>query len=773
MKIRLSTFLLILVIHLTSFSQNCTFRGFVYDKETGTPLVSAIVTFKSSNQGAYTDGEGLFAIAELKPGKYIAYATNVGYDTVFFALEAKSGKVISHNFYITSKSKQLNQVYVNADKIRKTKEINISKTTIKPVQLTRIPSVGGEPDLVQYLQVLPGVVFSGDQGGQLYIRGGSPVMNKVLLDGLTVYNPFHSIGLFSVFDSDILKSVDVYSAGFSSEYGGRISAIVDVKTRDGNKNKFSGKVNSSPFNSKVLLEGPLKKYEAGKSSSSFIVSYKNSYLNKSAPIFYPNVNDGILPYSFSDFYSKLSFNSAKGSSMSIFGFDYSDAVDFPNSTSYNWKSRGLGTKFLLIPDGSKTILDGSVTFSNYLIQQIELDTRPRKSGINGYNVNLNFSRFVNESDKLKYGLEMNGFRTDFEFYNTLNRKISQNENTSEINAYFNYLKNFNKRVLLETGMRMQRYASLQETTLEPRLRLKYNISKRLRFKASTGIYSQNLMSAVSDRDVVNLFYGFLSGPTDLPETFMGEEVTSKLQKSRHAVAGFEFDINSISEVNLEGYIKDFTQITNINRDKIFDNTRENQATRPYYLYENYIVENGEAYGFDVTYKLENKRWYLWNVYSFNIVNRNDGRRTYQPHFDRRHNINIVGSYDFGKDLVWNANVRWNFGSGFPFTLTQGFYEQLNFNGGASTDYTTANGDLGILYDDLNRGRLPYYHRLDASIKRKINFKREDKDSKRKAEIIASVTNVYNRQNIFYFDRINYKRENQLPLLPSLSLSYSF
>jgi hypothetical protein len=281
------------------------------------------------------------------------------------------------------------------------------------------------------------------------------------------------------------------------------------------------------------------------------------------------------------------------------------------------------------------------------------------------------------------------------------------------------------------------------------------------------------MSAVSDRDVVNLFYGFLSGPTDLPETFMGEEVTTKLQKSRHAVAGFEFDINSISEVNVEGYIKDFTQITNINRDKIFDNTRENQETRPYYLCENYIVENGEAYGFDVTYKLENKQWYLWNVYSFNIVNRYDGRREYQPHFDRRHNVNIVCSYDFGKDLVWNANVRWNFGSGFPFTLTQNFYEQLNFNGGASTDYTSTNGELGILYDDLNKGRLPYYHRLDASIKRRIHFKQLDKNSKRKAEIIASVTNVYNRQNIFYFDRINYKRENQLPLLPSLSVSYSF
>lgn len=768
---RLITIIIVLTSSINLFGQVSTLRGFVFDEESGTPLESAIVTFKGVNQGTYTDAQGLFNIADLKPGKYISYATTVGYDTVFFAFEVKPNKVISQNFYIRPTSNELGQVYVSADKIRKTKEINISKTTIKPVQLTRIPSVGGEPDLVQYLQVLPGVVFSGDQGGQLYIRGGSPVMNKVLLDGLTVYNPFHSIGLFSVFDSDILKSVDVYSAGFSAEYGGRISAIIDVKTRDGNKKKFSGKINASPFNAKLLLEGPLKKYKAGKSSSSYIVSYKNSYLGKSAPIIYPNVNNGILPFSFSDLYGKLSFNSAKGSNASIFGFDYSDQVDFPNSTAYNWKSRGLGTKFLLIPENSKTILDGSVTFSNYLIQQIEFDSKPRKSGINGYNVNLNFSRFVNESDKLKYGLEMNGFRTDFEFFNALNRKISQNENTSEINAFINYLKNFNKRFLLETGVRMQRYASLQETTLEPRIRMKYNLSKRIRFKSSAGLYSQNLMSAVSDRDVVNLFYGFLSGPTDLPETFQGEEVTTKLQKSKHLVAGFEFDLNAISEINVEAYIKDFTQITNVNRDKIFDNTLENQFRSPY-LYENYIVENGEAYGFDVTYKLENKQWYIWNVYSFNVVNRFDGRREYQPHFDRRHNINIVGSYDFGKDLVWNANFRWNFGSGFPFTLTQSFYERLDFNGGASTDYTSENGELGILYGELNQGRLPVYHRLDASVKRRIEFKK-DKYAQRKAELIFSVTNVYNRENIFYFDRINYKRENQLPLLPSLSVSYSF
>ncbi|NNJ56351.1 MAG: TonB-dependent receptor, partial [Bacteroidia bacterium] len=562
-----------------------------------------------------------------------------------------------------------------------------------------------------------------------------------------------------------------------AEYGGRISAIVDVKTRDGNKKHFAGKINSSPFNSKLLLEGPLKPYVQGEGSSSFILSYKNSYLENTAPIVYPYVNDGTLPYSFSDLYAKLSFNSSQGSNAKIFGFNYQDKVNFPNSTSYKWNSNGFGTKFLLVPGSSKTLVDGSINYSDYLIEQIEQDERPRSSGIKGYNVNLNFSYALRESDKIRYGIEMNSFRTEFEIYNAFDRRISQYENTAEINGFFNYLRNFNKKFLLETGIRLQRYASLQENSLEPRLRAKYIFNQRWRIKGSAGLYSQNLMSAVSDRDVVNLFYGFLSGPKDLPSTFKGESITSKLQKARHAVFGVEYDINSKSEVNVEGYIKDFTQITNINRDKIFDNNSEN-ADKPDILKVNYIIEEGEAYGFDITYKYESKQWYVWAVYSFNIVNRFDGVRTYQPHFDRRHNINLVNSYDFGEDLLWSANLRWNFGSGFPFTLTQGFYERLDFGDGGTTDYVTENGDLGILYDDINRGRLPYYHRLDASLKRtflvsKKDSKTDDDKDKNKIEAILSVTNVYNRENIFYFNRIDYKRENQLPILPSLSVSYKF
>lgn len=754
-------------------AQTGIIRGFVYDAQNGDPIISSVVSLNKNRQGAYSDERGFFSINSVAAGTYKVSAVYIGFDTSEITITIKEGEIVTQNFYLNPSSKELGIVKVSAEKVRKSKEVYISQTTIKPVQLTRIPSVGGEPDLVQYLQVLPGVVFSGDQGGQLYIRGGSPVMNRVMLDGLTVYNPFHSIGLFSVFDSDILKSVDVFSAGFGAEYGGRISAIVDVKTRDGNKTNFAGKINSSPFNSKLLLEGPLKKYTPGGSSSSYILSYKNSYLDKSAPLIYPYIDGGNLPYSFSDLYAKMSINSADGSNINFYGFNYTDQVNFPNSTSYNWTSNGLGTKFLLIPSYSKTLIDGGINYSDYFISQQESDNKPRSSGISGYNVNLNFTYFLRESDELKYGLEMNGFKTEFEIYNSFNRRISQFENTTEINGYINYLRNFNNKLLTETGLRLQRYASLQENSFEPRLRAKYIINTRWRLKASAGKYSQNLMSAVSDRDVVNLFYGFLSGPRELPKIFDGEPVESKLQKARHAVFGVEYDINSASELNVEGYIKDFTQITNINRDKIFDNTPENQF-RPGYLRENYIVERGQAYGYDITYKFENKQWYVWAVYSYNIVNRFDGRRTYQPHFDRRHNINLVNSYDFGEDLKWSANLRWNYGSGFPFTLTQGFYELLNFADGASTNYVQDNGDLGILYDDLNKGRLPYYHRLDASIKRKIKIKKPSNPEEfNKAEVIFSITNVYNRANIFYFDRVNYQRENQLPILPSLSLSYSF
>ena len=220
-------------------------------------------------------------------------------------------------------------------------------------------------------------------------------------------------------------------------------------------------------------------------------------------------------------------------------------------------------------------------------------------------------------------------------------------------------------------------------------------------------------------------------------------------------------------LNAEAYIKEFNQLTNINRDKLFEDVAANQD-EPELLRVDYIVEEGTAKGVDVTLKYDNKRYYFWAVYSLGYVTRRDEYREYVPHFDRRHNVNLVGSYTFGKGLDWQVDARWNMGSGFPFTKTQGFYEYLDFTGGISADPTTDAGLLGILYGPINEGRLPYYHRLDLSLKKTFAI---GKNSNLDAN--ASVINVYNRSNVFYVDRVTGERVDQLPILPAIGATLTF
>lgn len=741
-------------------------KGYVKDLKSGVELDLAGVQILNTDKGVTANSDGYYIINDVKPGVYSVVATYSGYDSDTIKIEIVANKIQLHNFF-------LNQTVVLIDggkisenkKKRKKEDVDIGTTKITAKQLTKIPTIGGTPDLVQYLQILPGVVFSGDQGGQLYIRGGSPVMNKIVLDGMTIYNPFHSIGLFSVFDVDLMKSADVYSAGFGAEHGGRVSAIVDVKTKDGNRNNLAGNFTMSPFLGKLSLEGPLKKFVPGKGSSSFIMSIKNSYLDRSASVFYPYANPDNLPYNFNDIYSKVTFNSSNGSSIKLFGFNFKDNVNFPGSTRYNWDQTGLGARFSLIPEGKQSKIDGFVTYSDYDINQVELDNKPRNSSINGLNIGVN-AQTLNKKDEIKYGFEINAFSTNFKIYNTNDRLIEQQENTTELCGFFLY-KFVKPRFTLETGMRLQYYASLGNTSLEPRINGRYLLSKKLAIKGAVGKYSQNLLSAFSDRDVVNLFYGFLSGPDDLPKTFENQEVTSRLQLANHAVLGLDYDIDKYSEIGIEGFFKDFNQITNINRDKIFDD-KPDYADKPERLRKDYLIERGRAFGGDIRYKFENKRLYIWAVYSYTFVDRFDGINSYNPHWDRRHNINLVTDYALDKKSKWSANARWNYGSGFPFTQTLGFYEKNDFQNGPSTNYTSANGQLGIIYGAYNQGRLPVYHRLDMSVK--YNFKISKKI---KSYIVLSVTNVYNRANIFYFDRVNYTRVNQLPILPALSFNAIF
>ena len=778
MRLNIYTFILILSFLSCScftadvFAQNGTIRGFVFEQETGEPVIFTNVYLKGTTHGAATDVNGYFAITQIPPGDYLLLVTYLGFDSLKMDVSIGQNEIITQNLYLTPASYMLQQVQVSAARQEARTETRTSVVKITPKQIKQIPAVGGQPDLAQYLQVLPGVVFTGDQGGQLYIRGGSPIQNKVLLDGMIVYNPFHSIGLFSVFDTDILRNADIYTGGFGAEYGGRISSVMDITTRDGNKTRFSGKAGASTFGANLMVEGPLKKMtDESKGSSSFIFSAKNSYLEQSSKIFYDYVDTAGLPFNYTDLYGKISLLGANGSKVNFFGFSYNDQVNnYKSLSDYSWESYGGGTNFLVIPGNSPVLIEGHLAYSQYKIGLEEANGLPRESAINGFNMGFDFTYFIGK-DELKYGFEILGFKTDYIFYNSVGLKISQVENTTELGGYVKYKKTINN-FLLEPSLRLHWYASLSQMSLEPRLAMKYNVTDAFRIKFAGGFYSQNLISARNDRDVVNLFYGFLSGPDNLPKTFNGEAVKHKLQKAEHAILGFEFDLNDFLTMNLEGYYKNFSQLTNLNRNKLFADTEPN-ADVPDLLKKDFIIEQGYASGIDATLKYETSRWYLWAVYSLGYVVRQyedmEGvLQEYNPHYDRRHNVNLVATYIMGDKFDWELNARWNFGTGFPFTLTQGYYGLLGFMDGIYSDYTTENEDLGILYADINTGRLPTYHRLDVSVKKTFSFGEFSK-----LEANVSVTNVYDRDNIFYTDRLSGDKVYQLPIMPSAGIMFYF
>ena len=765
-----------LLFTMAAVAQDNSIKGFVYEEATGEPMMFTNVYLKGTTFGGSTNENGYFNINRIPDGRYTLLITSVGYDTIRETFNLSKGQSINRKYYMKETSQKLETVTITADKIEARTETKTSVITVTPKTITKIPSVGGQADFAQYLQVVPGVIFTGDQGGQLYIRGGSPIQNKVLLDGMVVYNPFHSIGLFSVFDTDIIRNADVYTGGFGAEYSGRISSIMDISTRDGNKKRLSGKIGANCFGAKVMLEGPLKKAKTPDDATiSFILSAKNSYLEQSSKYLYPYASETGLPFNYQDFYGKVSLNAPNGSKINLFGFSFNDQVNnYMSLSDFGWDSYGAGANFLVIPGKAPVMIEGNIAYSSYTSRMKEADSPDRYSNINGFNMGFDFSQFMGKNT-LKYGIEMLGYTTDYQTYSVYgHNKIGARLNSTEFGAYAKYKAVLGK-FLLEPSIRLQYYASLSDLSPEPRLAIKYNATDRLRLKAAAGMYSQNFVAATSDRDVVNLFYGFLSGIDNLPETYNGDEIKSNLQKANHFILGSEFDLSRNATLNIEGYWKDFVQLTNINRNKLYPDTPENSQI-PDLLKKDFTKETGDAYGFDVSLKYEDQHWYLWAVYALGFVTREyekaveDGVELmeYAPHFDRRHNVNVILTYTAGSKRQWEFSGRWNFGTGFPFTQVQGFYEYYSFQDGINFDYTTTNGELGVLYGELNAGRLPTYHRFDIDVKRKFYFSENTM-----LEADFSVTNVYNRNNVFYVNMITSEIARQLPILPTFGLTFSF
>lgn len=770
----------LLLFSFQLFGQNKTIRGFIYDQSNGEPMayekIKLLKTDSTTVAGAITDLNGFFQIPKLENDNYILKVDNFKYELETLNIDLRAKKIIfdvKFELKILESVQEFNEVRVSAESKTKRTKIEISKLKISKEGLERIPSYGAENDIVGAFSVTPGVITTGDQGGQLYVRGGTPIQNKILLDGMTIYNPFHSIGFFSIFETELIKNVDIYTGGFESKYGGRISSIMDITYRDGNRKKFSGKVSASPFLGKLVLEGPLGK-QKGESprAGSYIFSAKKSLLDITSQSLYPNINDGNgLPFNFTDLYGKVTFSGDGGSKFSAFGFSNRDSVNY-SVADLNWNASGGGINFLLVPSGSPIFIRGHVNGSNFTTTFTESEVEPRTSSIGGFDLGFDFSYFLQNEGEINYGFNLNGFNTKYTTFNEVGRKIEDENFTTEIGSYFNYRGVFDRWVL-QAGMRAQVYASLNTVSFEPRLAAKYNATENIRFKFSGGRFSQNFTSASSDKDIVNLFNGLLSAPTNVQDQFVNEfgntrQVNNGLQYAWHAIAGMEVDLGKNVTVNLEGYYKYFSQLSNINPNKLYEDVATFELIDDVFK-KDFIIESGQSLGADLLIKYSKDRLFLWGVYSYGYNLRWDGFNEYFPVFDRRHNINLVGSYIFGKKKDLDFNVRWNLGSGLPFTPTAGFYQSENFSGGVTSDPITNNSNsVSTLLGTFNSQRLPYYHRLDVTLKKKFKFK-----NKTVMEVVLSVTNAYNRNNIFYVNRVTNEEIYQFPLLPSFGMSYKF
>ena len=772
---------LISLFSLQIQAQSATVRGFVYENESGEPALFKKVKLVSGTTGniygAVTDVNGFFSIPKLAKGKYTLKMDDPSYDTIIKPIEiAKASQIIDVKLELVKAKSiiDLGTVEASAAAKRKKNEVLMSQIRLDKKGLERIPSVGAENDVVGAFSVTPGVVTTGDQGGQLYVRGGTPIQNKILLDGMTIYTPFHSIGFFSIFETELIKNVDIYTGGFSSKYGGRISSVMDITYRDGNRKKNGGKVSVSPFLAKLVLEGPLGKRKDGKASTaSYVFSSKHSLLDYTSSSLYPKINNGDgLPFAFTDLYGKLTFSAKGGSKFSAFGFSNVDQVAYTNLADLRWTQSGGGMNFVLIPAGSPVFIRGHMNLSQYGLTFLEQNAKERSSSIGGAELGFDFTYFQKNEGQLDLGLNINGFSTKYLTFNEAANKIEDNNFNIEMGGYINY-KVIKGRFVIQPGFRLQAYPSQAVVSPEPRFGMKYNASDKIRIKLSGGRFSQNFTSASSDKDVVNLFNGLLSAPTNFQETFVSEsgdvsDVKNALQYAWHGIVGFEVDLNKYWSANIEGYYKWFNQLSNINQNKIYEDVAEFSDIDDVFK-KDFIIESGKSYGVDLLLKYSRERWFIWGVYSLGNSNRWDGLVSYSPVFDRRHNINIVSTYLFGKKKSVEFSLRWNLGSGLPFTPTAGGYQNESFDNGISSNIINSNSEnVSLVLGEFNSQRLPYYHRMDITLKKNFEFK-----NKTKLEFIASVTNVYNRKNIFYVNRVTNEQINQFPLLPSFGASYKF
>ncbi len=719
-----------------------TVRGIVTDASNGLPLPGANVLLRDSAgtaRGSAADRDGFYLIARLAPGEYRLQASFIGFKAYADTLIIKTGARITRHIALAPAQTVLDEVVIGAES--GAGRVRGGLQTVRSAGIRRIPAPDAGGDLAGWLQSLPGVVALGDRGGQLFVRGGTPAQNLVLMDGLPVWQPFHIVGFFSAFPHDLVSSADFYAGGYGARYSGRISSVVDVTMRDGNTQRFAGAASASPFLTSMRIEGPIRK-----EALSFLGSARMSVIERAAPVFLGQS----LPLRFGDMFLKLTSSGNANSRCSLSALHAFDrgGIDVDNDNPgdvFRWSNTVAGGRCIAFPANTSSVFElvGGVSYFNNAVEQSM--TPERASDAVQINTKVNLAAPV-RGRQLRVGAFARANWLEYALGEQFQNVRADSDLLISAGAYAELETMIGDRISVTPGLSATFYPAPYQSVVEPRLRFSWRQRTHRTFHGALGVYRQTVTGINDERDAGSVFTAWVPAPVDGAQA-----------QATHLLIGWEQQIGAALRLAAEGYHKRLRDIPVPALSAIA------RFTTPLTL------ADGTVHGADI--RLEFQRGPLYGYAGYGLASTSyhapDGSfgtwfgeniARYNPPHDRRHQASAVLGMEIRK---FTANIRWQFGSGLPFTRVLGFDDIIALR--TLVDVREAPRRPRVLFERPWNGRLPTYHRLDVSVERRFDI------SGALLNVQAGAINAYDRTNLFYFDVFRVRRVDQLPIVPFVAL----
>ncbi|MES2702087.1 MAG: TonB-dependent receptor plug domain-containing protein [Bacteroidota bacterium] len=745
-----------------SIAQHITISGYVSDKKSIERLTGAVVFIPQLTAGSSANTFGFYSITIPTGTDSIELrASYVGYGT--FGMKIKPDQNIELNIEL-EETKQLKEVVITAQKDALQQKTQMSSIDLPIQTIKSLPAFMGEPDIMKAIQLLPGVQGGNEGTSGLYIRGGSPDQNLILLDGVPVYNASHLFGFFSVFNADAIRSVEVIKGGFPARYGGRLSSVIDINMKEGDKNHIHGEGGIGIIASRLTLEGPIQK---GKSS--WMISGRRTYFDVLAAPFMTGDNKG--GYYFYDLNGKVNFNLGKKDHVYFSGYFGNDKFYFSNKSSYDQTTSNFKGD---IQWGNITAVGRwNHEFGRKLFGNLTSYYSQYKFGISAESSTK--SPTIDENFLIKYtsGIHDVAAKYDLDFFPTPNHYIKVGAGIvshtytpgvqrtkiasgavatdttvgatriigNETDVYIEDDVRISAKMKANIGLHWAGFAVRNTfyNSFQPRVALRYLINDKLSAKASY----------VQMNQYINLLTNSSVGlPTDLwvPST---DKV--KPQESQQGAGGLAYTHDAGFEVSVEGYYKTMKNLIEYKEGTSFFNSATSWEDK---------VETGNGYSYGAELFVQKKKGKFTGMLGYTLswtnrkfANLNNGQ-TYPYKYDRRHDFKVAGVYTLSDNIEFSA--EWVYGTGNAVTLPIGYY-------------TGPNGEEIKVYGSRNGFRMPAYHRGDVSVRFTKEMKRYSRTW------VVGVYNVYNRKNPFFIYEENgkFQQVSLFPIIPSITFQFKF